>query len=98
MIEYLPEPSVTADASFLDQRWARGFDGDAGQHGAGRVFHFSCDAAGLCGRRVRQHPQQRRRRQHPPCNLTHARSLSWPTEWRAKELRSANCNARANLQ
>ena len=38
-MRYWPVPSVTDDLDFLDQRRARRFDGDAGQHRAGRILH-----------------------------------------------------------
>ena len=46
-ILYWPAPSVVDLAGLLDQHVARRFDGDARQHGAGRVFHDSGDRA-LC--------------------------------------------------
>ena len=43
MIWYWPDPSVTVDRDFLDERRTRCFDGDAREHGSRRVFHDPCD-------------------------------------------------------
>ena len=40
-MRYWPEPSVTAERDFLDERGAGGLDGHAGQHAAGRVTNGS---------------------------------------------------------
>ena len=49
-MRYWPEPSVTAVRTFSMSAGTGGFDGDAGQHGAGRVLDDARDR----GLRMRQ--------------------------------------------
>jgi hypothetical protein len=42
-MRYTPLPSGDAGSHFLDERRARGLDGDAGKHGPGSVFGRACD-------------------------------------------------------